>query len=202
MISPSIHLLRGATQARLVLVRPGATSFDEQGRLKGSLDMPLCESGIEQAKNLASELSSLRLDAIYTAPCRSAIQTADHLANGRDVRPKVIEAFRNLDYGLWHGKLIDEIRRTQPRLFRSMCDRPESVCPPGGESMQAAFTRTQKALRKILKRGRDRMVGLVVPDPLASVIAAELSGEALPQLWSVATDEGSWQLIDAKLTNV
>ena len=29
----------------VLLVRPGATEFDEQGRMKGSLDMPMSEKG-------------------------------------------------------------------------------------------------------------------------------------------------------------
>lgn len=188
--------LRTRNRARIVLVRPGATSFDEQGRMKGSLDMPLCESGIEQARIVAQELSSLRIDAVYCAPCESAGQTAKQLVDGRDVKPKTIEAFRNIDNGLWHGKLIDEIRRNQPKLYRSGSERPETVCPPGGESIQDATSRVMKAIDRIMKRSRNHVVALVIPDPLASLVAARLNGDALPEIWKVQTDSGHWQLID------
>lgn len=34
-------ILKSPTIARVLLIRPGATEFDDQGRIKGSLDMPL-----------------------------------------------------------------------------------------------------------------------------------------------------------------
>ncbi len=37
---------RGA--GRVLLIRPGATDFDDQGRIKGSLDMPMSERGRQQ----------------------------------------------------------------------------------------------------------------------------------------------------------
>lgn len=187
-----------AALSTVVLVRPGATSFDEQGRMKGSLDMPLCERGREQAENLSEELAGIRLDAIYHAPCESASQTAACLVEGRAIRPKVIDDFRNIDHGLWHGKLIDEIRRNQPRLYRSGCENPETVCPPGGESVRTASDRVMKAITRVLKKSRNQVVALVIPDPLASLVAAHLNDEAMPEIWKAETDAGSWQLIEAK----
>ncbi|MCM2370465.1 histidine phosphatase family protein [Aporhodopirellula aestuarii] len=189
--------LRAAARSRVILIRPGATSFDEQGRMKGSLDMPLCERGREQVQNLAEELAGIRLDAVYHAPCGSARETAAVLVEGRDLRPKMIEGFRNVDHGLWHGKLIDEIRRNQPRLYRSGAENPEMVCPPGGESIDAAATRVMKVINRVLRKSRNQVVAFVIPDPLASLVAAELNDEAMPDIWKVETDTGSWQLIEA-----
>lgn len=190
-------LMRTAAKSRIVLIRPGATSFDEQGRMKGSLDMPLCQRGREQVENLAEELAGIRLDAIYHAPCESAGATAAVLVEGRDLKPKMIEAFRNVDHGLWHGKLIDEIRRNQPRLYRSGAEFPENVCPPGGESLQQAAARAMKVLQRMLRKSRNQVIALVIPDPLASLVAAHLNEEAMPDIWKAETDAGSWQLIEA-----
>jgi len=188
--------LRMASQTRIALIRPGATNFDQQGRMKGSLDMPLCDQGHSQAEALAEELSSLSFDAIYTGPCQSAMQTAARLAEGRGLKPKVIDALRNVDHGLWHGKLIDEIRRTQPRLYRTFAEKPGVACPPGGERVAAAWPRIEKAVRRILRRNRNQFIAVVIPDPLASVVASELKGEPLPDIWKVETDAGHWQLIE------
>ncbi len=189
--------LRAAARTKVVLIRPGATSFDELGRMKGSLDMPLSQRGRIQAENLAEELAAIRLDAIYHGPCESASETAAVLVEGRDLRPKMIDAFRNIDHGLWHGKLIDEIRRNQPRLYRSGAENPEAVCPPGGESLQIASARVMKAIQRVLRKSRNQVVAFVIPDPLASLVASELNDEAMPDIWKVETDAGSWQLIEA-----
>ena len=106
-------ILKAPAVSRVLLVRPGATEFDDQGRIKGSLDMPLSAHGRQQTSKLAGDLAEVRMKTIYTSPCQSARETAEQLARERDIRIKVIDAFRNIDHGLWHGKLIEEVRRNQ-----------------------------------------------------------------------------------------
>ncbi len=193
-------LLRAPALSRVLLVRPGATEFDDQGRIKGSLDMPLSELGERQAAAVARELSTISMGTIYTAPCESAQQTAHEIARGRDIRVKVIDCFRNIDHGLWHGKLIDEVRRNQPRVYRTGQESPGEICPPGGEAIRDAKARVAKALRKVIKKGRDEAVTLVIPDPLAMVVQCAISGEMLHDLWKCETDHGRWQLLEAAIS--
>ena len=40
--------------SKVVVVRPGSTSFDEQDRMKGCLDIPLSTAGLEQVRRIAS----------------------------------------------------------------------------------------------------------------------------------------------------
>lgn len=181
---------------RIVLIRPGATEFDDQGRIKGSLDMPLSAHGRQQAVQTAAELASIELAAIYTAPCESARATAERLAEHRDTRVKMVDGFCNVDHGLWHGKLIDDVRRHQPRVYRQGQDAPDSLCPPGGEAIHAARARVMKALHKITKKHRHGVVALVIPDPLASVVRSLLNGDELRDLWKAETDGGRWELIE------
>ena len=52
---------------RILLVRPGATDFDVQGRIKGCMDMPLSECGQQQVRQTVEDLADVRLAAIYTS---------------------------------------------------------------------------------------------------------------------------------------
>lgn len=182
---------------RIVLVRPGATDFDDQGRMKGCLDMPMSDCGWQQVERIAAELADLPLSGIFSAPCQSARDTANRLAAGRSTRVKVVDCFRNIDHGLWHGKLIDEVRRNQPRVYRQGQDSPGSVRPPGGETIQDAKERVLKAVRKVMKRSASGVIALVIPDPLASVVQSMLEGEEMRDLWSAETDAAKWELIEA-----
>ena len=96
-------ILRSTPASRVLLVRPGATEFDDQGRIKGSLDIPMSDHGRQQVTSLTKQLAEVRVKTIYTSPCESARETAERLAQGRDVRIKVIDAFRNIDHGLWQS---------------------------------------------------------------------------------------------------
>lgn len=183
--------------SRVVLVRPGATDFDDQGRMKGCLNMPLSECGREQVERIAAELANLELDEIVTAPCESAIETATRLAKGRSVKVRIVECFRNVDHGLWHGKLIEEVRRTQPKVYKQGQESPINLCPPGGETIQQAKDRVVKAIKKVTKRSSGATVALVIPDPLASIVHSVLEGEDIRDLWKSETDAAQWELIES-----
>jgi len=184
---------------RFVLIRPGATDFDDQGRMKGCLDMPLSDCGHAQVTRVVQELSDVRFQTIFTAPCESAKETAAALAAGRTTKVKVVECFRNVDHGLWHGKLIEELRRNQPRIYRQGQESPDSIQPPGGETITQAKGRVLKAIRKVLKRSGDGAIALVIPDPLASVVQSLVGGDAMRNLWSAETDAAQWQWIEATM---
>lgn len=190
-------ILRSPSLSRVLLIRPGATDFDDQGRIKGCMDMPMSERGREQANSLAQELSGISVKTIYASPCESAQETAERLSQGRDVRVKVVDAFRNIDHGLWHGKLIDEVRRNHPKVYRQGQETPDDLCPPGGEAIVDAKARVAKAIRKIARKSGDRVIAVVVPDPMASVVQSVLSGHEIEDLWKVETDSGRWQLIES-----
>ncbi|SRR6056297_102497 len=181
---------------QIVLIRPGATEFDDQGRIKGTLDMPLSDQGRAQVDQTARQLQEIKLDGIYAAPCESARVTAKLLADGRHVKIKSIESLQNIDHGLWHGKLIEEVRRQQPRVYRQGQDSPDSLCPPGGEAVQHARDRLLKALRKIAKKHRRGVIALVIPEPLASVAGCLLRGDQMRDLWKSETDSGHWELLE------
>ena len=194
-------ILKSSRVSHVLLVRPGATDFDDQGRIKGSLDMPMSQRGREQVTSLTEQLAEFQVKTIYCAPCESARETAQRLVGGRDdVRIKVVDAFRNIDHGLWHGKLIDELRRNNPKVYRQGQESPTDICPPDGESIRDAKARVIKALRKVVRKSGDGMVAIVVPDPMAWVVQSLLRGEELSDLWNAETDSGRWDLIESVMS--
>ena len=181
---------------RFALIQPGSTDFDEQGRIKGCMDLPLSASGLQQASLLAQQLASEPLEAIYSAPNQSALQTAEVIAESRKMRVRRLEKLKNIDHGLWHGKLIDEVRQNQPKIYRQGQESPESFCPPGGEAMSVARQRAQGVLNKLAKKHKKGTVALVVSDPLASVIRGLLHDGELVNVWKSEQDCGVCTLID------
>ncbi len=155
--------------------------------------------------SLTEQVSSIKIKTIYAAPCQSALETAQRMAqyqrqtHGHDVRIKVIDAFRNIDHGLWAGKLIDEVKRNHPRLYRQGQESPDDLCPPKGESIRDARARVVKAVRKVLRGSKDDVISIVIPDPMAWVVEGILCGNELTGLWQAETDSGKWELIEAIL---
>ena len=183
---------------RVVLIRPGSTDFDGQGRIKGTLDIPLNEAGRQQAARAAFELGSANLAVLYTAPCQSARETADILGADLKVKVKNLELLRNLDHGLWHGKLIEEVKQRQPKVYRLWQDSPEAVCPPNGETVAEARQRATEVLTRLLKKHRTGAIGIVVSEPMASILRNVLEPGELRDFWKAECDFGSWESIEVK----
>jgi len=179
----------------IYLIRPGSTDFDQQGRIKGTLDIPLNEEGVQQAIHAAAQLAEAGIEVVYSAPCQSALQTADTLAESLKAKVKRLDGLRNLDHGLWHGKLIEEVRQTQPKVYRICQERPETVCPPGGETLAAAKLRVQKELKRILRKHKQGVISIVASEPLASVVHCCLQKDELGDLWKSEGDFGVWEKI-------
>jgi len=181
---------------RVVLIRPGTTDYDEQGRIKGTLDIPLNDFGNNQTAQAADELSELDIEIVYSSPCQAAAETAAVLANSLGVKSKSVNRLQNLDHGLWQGKLIDEVKSTQRKVYKQWQEQPETVCPPEGETLSSARQRVQTALEKILKKHKTGTIGMVIPGPLWSIVRSTLDNSDLGNLWQAETECGSWVMID------
>jgi len=184
---------------QILLVRPGCTDFDEQGRIKGTLDIPLSEVGSSQVNRIVQELHETKIDHVYSSPCRCAEQTAASLASDHKLRVKHMGELQNLDHGLWHGKLIDEVRHSQPKVYRQLQEHPETVCPPEGEPVGAAFDRVKTALERLLKKHKTGIVAIVIPEPLLTLVRSLLGETEVGDLWKAECEGGGWHAIEVAI---
>ncbi len=185
--------------SQVVLILPGATDYELQGRIHGDLDIPLCEEGRAEVERISREVQDLGLEVIYSSCCSSAVQTAEGIGKALGLKVKKLDNLENLDHGLWQGLLIDEVKQKQPRVYRQWQEQPESVCPPEGETIDHARGRVEAALAKVLKKHKDGVFGLVVPEPLASVVREHLGQGDLGDLWQANCEHGRWGLITVEL---
>ena len=179
----------------VLLVRPGSTTFDEEGRIKGSLDIPLSPLGQRQSMAAGDQLKDMAVACMYVAPCESAQDTGKILAKQCGWKSRTIECFRNVNHGLWQGKLVDEVRRLQPRVYKQFQENPVGICPPEGEMLDSALTRVESMLDKLVRRHRNGTICMVIPEPLASVVRCHLLGCDFSDVWTHQLDAGTWELL-------
>lgn len=180
---------------QIVLARPGSTDFDQQGRIQGTLDIPLNEQGNHEVADLIRDFQKLGIEVVYCSDGEPAVQTATAIATALNVKLKRLENMQNLDQGLWQGMLIDDVRRRQPRVFRQWQEQPECVCPPQGEMLADARERIQHALKKLLRKHKEGMIALVVPEPLTSLVRAWLLQSQVGEFWRPREEAPGWELI-------
>ena len=182
----------------VLVIRPGSTTFDEEGRIKGSLDIPLSPQGRIQAEQLARSLQTVKLDCLFVAPCESAQASAEVIGELNFCKQKSLDCLKNLDHGLWQGKLLAEVKRFQPKVYKQFQEHPSDVCPPAGETIQAAIDRVHTTIRKIVRKHDGGRVGLVVPEPMASIVRFCLTGGSFGDIWKSELDFGTYEVLQVE----
>lgn len=184
----------------IVLIRPGATVYSEQGRIAGNLELPLSEAGQVEVRELIPLARPLKLTAIYSADEGVENQTAELLSEALDIKHKTLPELVNLDHGLWQGMLIDEICEKQSKVSKQWQENAESVCPPEGEMLEEALTRVEDALDRIVRKNSEGVVGVVVQEPLASVLRHRLLGTEYGDLWEATANQPATETIEVHPT--
>ncbi len=158
---------------QVVLIRPGATAYDEQNRVQGILDIPLSPRGeaevAQLAETLAEPLAGVELAALYCGPGESTLQTAEVIGKALGLRPKRVDELRNLDQGLRQGLQVDEIKRRNLKVFRQWLDDPVTVCPPHGETVENALEGILKELLHLISRHDYEAICLFVGVPIGQL---------------------------------
>jgi len=130
------------------LIRHGQTQFNADGRVQGWLDVPLNESGHDQARRLAQRLSAQAIDLIFTSPLSRAADTARALAEASNFRLVYDERLREYNMGDWTGKTGDEIAASSLELG---LDDP-LIPIPGGESAMDMRNRVSAFVKELAQR--------------------------------------------------
>ena len=183
---------------RIILLRSCATDFDEEGRIKGTLDIPLSVSGMQQATKAADELAGSQVGCVYHSPYQAATETARIVADKLGVRAKLLKNLLNLDHGLWQGMLIEELKEKQKKVYRQWQEQPETVCPPGGETIASVLLRIKTTLDRLIKKHNNQTVVLVAPEPLTSLMKSYLEQSEIGDLWETFHDCGSWNVVEVE----
>ena len=159
----------------VVLIRPGLTDYDEQSRVLGALEMPMNEKGLEQVEGIVRHLrrEGVQLEAVFASPFDPCCSTARAIAEAqKGVKVKELEELRNVDQGLWQGLPEADVRKRYPKIFRNGRERPQTICPPEGETLSEACQRMQKVFKKAIRKYD--VFAVVASDPIATVIRCTL----------------------------
>ena len=181
---------------RIILIHPGATSYTPEGRIQGNLDLPLSEQGQTEVAQLAEQLRNLGIQLLYAPESEPAWETAQRLGSLLGLKVKKLERMENLYYGLWQGMAVEEVRHKQPKVYRQWQEQPEIVCPPEGEMLAEADARAQAAIGRLIKKHREGVIGLVLPEPLASLVRRTLTGQPLGDLWKALGLHGDFEILE------
>jgi broad specificity phosphatase PhoE len=158
---------------RIVLVRHGATEWNETKRAQGQANPPLTPLGRAQAQSVVEALARVEIDAVYSSDLDRAVDTARPLAEERGLEVICDSDFREIDQGQWTGLQVDEIKAMWPERWgpaRHYTRRP------GGEAPWEVRARALEALGRVVKEHPDATVVVVSHGGTIRWIVAEAMG--------------------------
>ena len=157
-----------------LLLRHGQTLMSVERRYAGRSDVPLTETGVQQAAAAAKRLASAGIGAIVSSPLQRTVRTAEEVAAVTGVPVMTDDGFRETDFGAWEGLTFAEVRERWPSELTAWLADPE-VAPPGGESFVQVSERVTAALHRVLAE-RERQTVLIVSHvtPIKTLVAAAL----------------------------
>jgi broad specificity phosphatase PhoE len=147
---------------RLLLVRHGETTWNQENRWQGQADVPLSETGRAQARCLAQRLlaEGRQIQAMYTSDLSRAAQTAEILAAALGMRPAPELAWREMDIGVWSGLTTAEViarHAVEWERLRAGEDLPRG----GGETFAQFQARLVRGAWRLLEKHAGEDVAIV-----------------------------------------
>ncbi|MBW1699507.1 MAG: histidine phosphatase family protein [Deltaproteobacteria bacterium] len=142
---------------RILIVRHGETEWNRIRRFLGRSDVPLNQTGKQQAKALGFALKQESLSAIYTSPLARARETAELIkAYHPSVQLFEEQGFIEMDLGDFDGMLALHWASEYPQFRKAWMEKPSAVKMPGGESLQQVQERSVKSLQRIVRKHSER----------------------------------------------
>jgi len=121
---------------RIFIARHGETVWSLSGQHTGLTDLPLTETGRENARCLGERLRGLAFAKVFTSPLQRAATTCELAGFGpvAAVDPNLVE----WDYGDYEGLRREQILSRQPgwQIFRDGCPEGESPADVAARARQ------------------------------------------------------------------
>jgi 2,3-bisphosphoglycerate-dependent phosphoglycerate mutase len=146
---------------RLFLVRHARSVWNATGRIQGQIDIPLDETGRQQAEWVAARLASESIAAIYSSPLLRAKTTAEMIA-AKHERPVQLDA-RLMEYhfGVLSGLTWEGLAETHPELASRWLEDPWAVPVEGSEGRANFAARVTAAMQDVIACYPEEQVAVV-----------------------------------------
>ena len=173
---------------RIIAIRHGETAWNVDTRIQGHLDIPLNDTGLWQARQVARALAGEPLSAIYASDLQRAHTTARAIAEvtGAPLVPE--PALRERSFGELEGRTFAEIEAELPEQARRWRQRDPHFAPEGGETLVQLRERIAATTHRLAALHTGGLVVLVAHGGVLDVLYRLATGQELqtPRTWQLS----------------
>ena len=178
------------------LVRHGQTDWNLEGRLQGQLDVPLNETGLEQARVLAESLRGKTFGALFSSDLMRARQTAETISSVVGLPITFDRRLREISQGQVEGMLFSDVILKFENALTDRTRDPMSSRLPGGESVAELAARFKDCMDEIARPSLDGPVLVVAHGLAIATILCQARGYPMETVYSHIQENATAEIIE------
>ena len=173
---------------RIIAIRHGETAWNVDTRIQGHLDIPLNDTGLWQARQVARALAGEPLSAIYASDLQRTHTTARAIAEATGAPLVAERGLRERSFGQLEGRTFAEIEAELPEQARRWRQRDPHFAPEGGETLVQLRERIAATTHRLAAQHTGGLVVLVAHGGVLDVLYRLATGQELqaPRTWQLA----------------
>jgi broad specificity phosphatase PhoE len=151
------------------LVRHGETDWNRLGRIQGATDIPLNDTGRDQARATGEKMQGRKWDVIISSPLSRALETASIIASCIGLpEPTPVQDIVERNYGEAEGMTGPELEAFYP----------DDTPVPGRETRDAVKVRVLAAMHSIAAANKGKNVIIVAHGGVIRAVLQSTTGQA------------------------
>lgn len=176
----------------IYLARHGETEYNRRNQIQGrGIDASLNETGIQQARAIATHLQDIPLHGIYSSSLRRSRETADIIAKTYDCCVVSHKDLDEMNFGVFEGQPASEIKKELQKLHQKWKSGNVDCACENGESPQAVLQRATKRIEAIISNQPDANLLFVLHGRLLRILLSHWLQYGLSDMHRVSHSNGA-----------
>jgi len=191
----------------ILVIRHGNTKLNKKKIFRGHTNIPLDNTGLDQAEKTGEFLKNIQIDQIYSSPLERAMQTAEKISSfqKRSIGIEKEKGFLDLSFGQWEGKSFDQVQKEYPEIYNTWLHQPYKAKIPGGEMLSEAKERAWKALNRLIDQHKGiegkQIVAIVSHRVINKLLIDSVLGLDESNFWQIKQDPCCVNVFEYKNAN-
>ena len=185
---------------RLFFIRHGQTDWNVKGKIQGSRDIELNNTGILQAEELSRKVieNEYRFTKIYTSQQKRATKTAEILSKAINVDYILAEGIEEINFGEWEGLSWSEVQEKFPVEHEIWFNNRRYTRSPKGESYQDLLERVLATINKIMIENTEE-VAIVTHSAVIMCLQCYMTNTPFDEMMKFSMDNSAIVELDSDL---
>jgi phosphoserine phosphatase len=180
---------------KIYIVRHGETQWNKGEVFRGRKDIPLNETGRQQAERVGLYFSHAHVTRMLSSPLERATQTAEVISYRTGVAIERTDDLTDMNFGIWEGLTLPVVEKDFPADFALWKTSPEKLRIKGGETLAMVRARVSTGLMNIASGHEDAVV-IVTHRVICKILVLHALGIGNEHFWDMKFDPGSITLLE------